>query len=851
MSNLVVPNDHSSQDSGMGKVTISATRSSGRRHSTASAFVLDDGRVDVRLTAKAAKLTHHLETRAIKRLHFPMGENLTRNNKHYDTQFQSILGKFSGSIPRLNIAIHIVGSRGDVQPFVAIGQVLQKPPYSHRIRICTHPVFKDFVEENGLEFFSIGGDPATLMAYMVKNPGLMPGKESWKAGDVGKRRADIAQILEGCWRGCIEPGDGMGGVTKDATGNLDADSMFIADAIIANPPSYGHIHCAEKLGIPLHMMFTPLWGHMLLSRMKVPFTYAWSSALIPKPPDWGSYINISGFAFLSAPSTYKPPEDLMAFLNAGPRQSTLDLDQFAIKRAGVRALVSKGWGGLGGGEPPEGVFLLGNCPHDWLFNYVSAVVHHGGAGTTAIGIAMGKPTVVVPFFGDQPFWGAMIYRSGAGPEPVPYKKMTAEILAESITKALGPEIQTAVKEMSKKIANEHGAADAAASFHQAVNMDSMRCLLLPDRVAVWRIKKTDVRLSDLAAATLIDKGYLTLNDLKLVKHRDWYIDEGASNPVFGAVASVSGTLTNTIVLVSKYTKEVHQTMHKKDGERSSVSTPSESDEPEPQEWDLSKLTSRNPVSNAIRYRYPPQHLEMLAYQMASKTLPRRNKRAKSSRTSHSSPLQVDHIFHRSPTTKSLSSKATKHEHGKLHEASSETGHLTVSLVEAGLKAPVAFFYQLANGFHNAPSFIFHDDTVRRRDNITGFGSGVKVAAKGFTYNLLDGVTGLVYQPYHCAQTDGLGGFGKGIGKGVGGLVFKITAAVLGVPAYTMKGLEKQFEKRHNRALKAKILEVRLRQGLVAYRKATEEEKTGVVRRWKEMGYVRRFGIKDWAIKEDG
>lgn len=187
----------------------------------------------------------------------------------------------------------------------------------------------------------------------------------------------------------------------------------------------------------------------------------------------------------------------------------------AVKRAGVRALVSKGWGGLGGEEPPEGIFLLGNCPHDWLFNYVSAVVHHGGAGTTAIGIAMGKPTVVVPFFGDQPFWGAMIYRAGAGPEPVPYKKMTEEILAESITTALGPDIKTAVKAMGEKIANEHGASDAAASFHQAVNMDTMRCLILPDKVAVWQVKKSDMRLSGLAAATLIDNGFLTLTDLKL------------------------------------------------------------------------------------------------------------------------------------------------------------------------------------------------------------------------------------------------------------------------------------------------------------------------------------------------
>jgi UDP:flavonoid glycosyltransferase YjiC (YdhE family) len=188
----------------------------------------------------------------------------------------------------------------------------------------------------------------------------------------------------------------------------------------------------------------------------------------------------------------------------------------AVKRAGVRALVSKGWGGLGSDiEVPESIFLLGNVPHDWLFQYVSAVVHHGGAGTTAIGIAMGKPTVVVPFFGDQPFWGAMIFKAGAGPEPVPFKKMTEETLADSITIALGADVQTAVKEMSEKISNENGAEEAALSFHNMLNMDTMRCLLLPDRIANWRVKNTNIRLSSLAASVLIDNGITSLTRLKL------------------------------------------------------------------------------------------------------------------------------------------------------------------------------------------------------------------------------------------------------------------------------------------------------------------------------------------------
>lgn len=100
----------------------------------------------------------------------------------------------------MNIAILITGSRGDVQPFIALGQTLRDAPYNHRVRIGTHPVFKDFVEENGLEFFSIGGDPAKLMAYMVKNPGILPSLDSIKAGDIGARKAELAEMLEGAWK---------------------------------------------------------------------------------------------------------------------------------------------------------------------------------------------------------------------------------------------------------------------------------------------------------------------------------------------------------------------------------------------------------------------------------------------------------------------------------------------------------------------------------------------------------------------------------------------------------------------------------------------------------------------------
>ena len=159
------------------------------------------------------------------------------------------------------MVIQIVGSRGDVQPFVALGKVL-KDTYGHRVRIATHGTFQTFVEENGLEFFSIGGDPAELMAFMVKHPGLMPGIDALKSGEISKRRRGIEEMLLGSWRSCIEAGNGLGPPPKpharneplDLSAGMPGDESnqpFVADAIIANPPSFAHIHVRREAGDPI------------------------------------------------------------------------------------------------------------------------------------------------------------------------------------------------------------------------------------------------------------------------------------------------------------------------------------------------------------------------------------------------------------------------------------------------------------------------------------------------------------------------------------------------------------------------------------------------------------------------
>jgi len=253
--------------------------------------------------------------------------------------------------------------------------------------------------------------------------------------------------------------------------------------------------------------------------------------LIPKPRDWKSHISISGFYFLPHGGSFTPEPELKAFLAAGPPPVYIGFGSIvlddpnamtklifeAVKKTGQRALVSKGWGGFGADEIgiPEGVFMLGNVPHDWLFQNVSCVVHHGGAGTTAAGIACGKPTIIVPFFGDQAFWGAMVARAGAGPKPIPHKDLTAGNLAEAIEMALKPTTIAKAEEMAKSISHEKGTDTGAESFHNQLDIDKLRCTLSPSRPAVWRVKRTQIRLSPFAMTVLLQEKLLSMDDIKL------------------------------------------------------------------------------------------------------------------------------------------------------------------------------------------------------------------------------------------------------------------------------------------------------------------------------------------------
>ncbi|XP_004304803.1 PREDICTED: sterol 3-beta-glucosyltransferase UGT80A2-like [Fragaria vesca subsp. vesca] len=457
----------------------------------------------------------------------------------YDEESSSATGDEVPDVPPLQIVMLIVGTRGDVQPFVAIGKKLQE--YGHRVRLATHANFKDFVLTAGLEFFPLGGDPKVLAEYMVKNKGFLPSGPS----EVSIQRQQIKEIIFSLLPACKEP-------------DPDSKVPFKAEAIIANPPAYGHSHVAEALRIPLHIFFTMPWTPTSefphpLSRVKqpigyrlsyqivdaliwlgirdminefrkkmlklrrttylsgyystppdVPYGYIWSPHLVPKPKDWGPKIDVVGFCFLDLASNYEPPDSLVKWLGAGeqpvyvgfgslPLQEPEKMTNIiieALKITGQRGIINKGWGGLGNSvETTDSVYLVDNCPHDWLFLRCSAVVHHGGAGTTAAGLKAACPTTIVPFFGDQPFWGERVHARGVGPAPIPVDEFTLEKLVDAIRFMLDRKVKERAVEIAKAMENEDGVAGAVKAFHKHFPSNKSQYELMPARKGHFSIRR--------------------------------------------------------------------------------------------------------------------------------------------------------------------------------------------------------------------------------------------------------------------------------------------------------------------------------------------------------------------------
>ncbi|MEO1207548.1 MAG: glycosyltransferase [Pseudomonadota bacterium] len=414
----------------------------------------------------------------------------------------------------MRVLIITYGSRGDVQPYIALGRELSRA--GHHVTLATSERFREFVTSHRLDYGYMSDD---LLA-IIDTP---QGKE------LLENTTNVFQVI---WQNIK-----LSRQVKPLTAALMRESWEVAqhvrpDYIIYHPKAGAAPHIAEKqkigcaLATPIPM-FVPTsefpfpvlpdfriggWYNRLSYRIinslsnwflgpfakdfrneiglpplkafnvlkasdgsDISVLHAHSQAVVPRPTDWPQSAFVTGYWFLDEETDWECPGPLLDFLNAGAPPIYVGFGSVtgrnperlakvvveAIQMTGLRGVIATGWGGLKTEHLPSSIHKIEGAPHDWLFPRMAAVVHHGGAGTTAAGLRAGKPTVVVPFFGDQPFWGKRIHELGAGPKPIPHKKLTANRLSTALLEATSNRemIETA-QLVGRAIRSEDGVSNA-------------------------------------------------------------------------------------------------------------------------------------------------------------------------------------------------------------------------------------------------------------------------------------------------------------------------------------------------------------------------------------------------------
>ncbi|MFL5237711.1 MAG: glycosyltransferase [Rhizomicrobium sp.] len=412
----------------------------------------------------------------------------------------------------MDIAVIAVGSRGDVQPPAALARGLAQR--GHKVRFIAPSEFAFLMEGLPVEFCGLSGDVRQILATTVsgdQNPvailrdlvnGYREVATLWAAQ--AREYARAAGLLIGI--GAASLGAAVMGEALRIPSIVGFAVPVIPTAAFPSPafpvrlPRYtnrlqhalafhmlwqfarpiGNRICQELFGEVLPSCRGP-W--QLLGRATGPVLIAVSPSVIPQPSDWTGRAELTGYWFLDAPA-WQPPRGLSDFLQAGsppiyvgfgsmtmPRPAQmLQTITSAIERVGCRAIVSAGWAGLNPQALSSAIHAIDEVPHDWLFPRVASVVHHGGAGTTAAALRAGKPSVVVPFFSDQPFWGRRLETLGVGAATIPHSRLSADELAWAIERSVRmPAMRAAATRIGAAIRGENGIGLAVDRIEQALH----------------------------------------------------------------------------------------------------------------------------------------------------------------------------------------------------------------------------------------------------------------------------------------------------------------------------------------------------------------------------------------------
>jgi sterol 3beta-glucosyltransferase len=410
----------------------------------------------------------------------------------------------------MRIAIIAMGTRGDVQPYLALGQGLAAA--GHFVRLITHENFETLVTSHGLEFYPVKGN----VQEVLESPEMLKLLEQGNFLAINAYTGKIVQGIAIDWArdglaACQEMDlliAGVGGLYLAISLAEKLQIPFLQAYIFPFTPTNAFPaillpQSISKLGSTVnrlsHYLFrqimwqgfqkadrsarqqvlnlppAPFWGSYNSPILRqCPTLYGFSSSIIPQPSDWKN-TQVTGYWFLNEAADWTPPVALTKFLDSGAPPvyigfgsmgsrkpiETTNLVLAALERTGQRGLLLSGWGGLSQAHLPDTVHMIESVPHSWLFPRVAAVVHHGGAGTTAAGLRAGVPSIVIPFFGDQLFWGKQVAKLGVGTAPIPRNKLTVELLAQVIDRAVtDPVMLQRAAALGAKIQTEDGISHA-------------------------------------------------------------------------------------------------------------------------------------------------------------------------------------------------------------------------------------------------------------------------------------------------------------------------------------------------------------------------------------------------------
>ena len=413
----------------------------------------------------------------------------------------------------MRITLFVYGSWGDLRPYVVLGKGLQAA--GHEVQIAAPLDYEQWVRARKLNFYPISVNVSGFINDVneIKNPleTLRFAREKLKPALVqmgldiyeAMRNSDVLVTIEfgvSLLLSAMQAGDFKTIIVNPAP--LNPTSEYASAALPAVPTWFPFLHGYYHLS---HRLFRRTHWSLLAGARKdlnhrlglpqgkfqglqavlaaAPTLTIVSPSVVPRPADWSEHWQVTGYLFDDDPD-WTPPQDLVDFLAAGeapvyigfgsmadskPERTTHTIID-AMQQCGKRAVILKGWGGLGAADLPETIHILKYAPHNWLFPQMGALVHHGGAGTTAAGLRAGVPATIVPHNGDQPYWGKMLHQLGVGADPIPRRKLSVETLSRAIqTMTSDRSMREKAQALSRRIQREDGLARAVSAINMALD----------------------------------------------------------------------------------------------------------------------------------------------------------------------------------------------------------------------------------------------------------------------------------------------------------------------------------------------------------------------------------------------